>query len=103
MVEIKIYWETDGDYPEIPEKLYVDEDLTEDNDALCKFLSDKYGYLVYDWEVIPDLRKEIADLKKAISEHTYNHGSSVGCSMRTLTLDSMSYRLQELHNQLYRS
>lgn len=48
---IQVVWETDGQDVELPESVVLPEDVdAEDNEAVCEWLSDTYGWLVLDWE-----------------------------------------------------
>lgn len=49
------------------------------------------------------LRKEIAEVKEQIANFNDTHGNPLGCSMRTLTLQSMYYHLDALIEQLRNS
>ena len=49
------------------------------------------------------LRKEIAEFKEQIANFNDTHGNPLGCSMRTLTLQSMYYHLDALIEQLHNS
>lgn len=47
-----------------------------------------------------ELIEEIADLRKEIQNFHSTHGSYAGCSMRTLTFESMQNRLAMLQEML---
>lgn len=46
---------------------------------------------------------EIEKVRQDIANFSDTHGSPLGCSMRTLTLQSMHYRLEALIEQLHNS
>lgn len=46
------------------------------------------------------IQKEIAEVKEQIRNFYQTHGDPLGCGMRTLTLQSMHYRLEALIEQL---
>ena len=49
------------------------------------------------------IRKEIAEVKEEIANFNDTHGNPLGCSMRTLTLQSMYSHLDALIEQLHNS
>ena len=57
---INVKWETDGeivdDLPlqvDVPNELFG-SDPAEENHQVCEYLSDNYGWLVYDWTTVED-------------------------------------------------
>ncbi len=50
-----------------------------------------------------EIKAEIEKVKRDIANFNDTHGNPLGCSMRTLTLQSMYYHLEHLQEQLHNS
>ena len=48
---VEVNWETDGEEVDIPSVVYIPKNLELTNEAVCKYLSDTYGWLVNDWRI----------------------------------------------------
>jgi len=46
---VEVDWETDGEEVDLPKVVQLPLDLEVTNEAICKYLSDTYGWLVNNW------------------------------------------------------
>lgn len=47
--KVQVEWETDGAEVDLPSIVTIPNNVEINNEAVCNYLSDTYGWLVLDW------------------------------------------------------
>jgi len=51
MIKVQVEWETDGAEVDLPSIVTIPSDVKINNEEVCSYLSDTYGWLVLDWRL----------------------------------------------------